>query len=670
MNMEDELEIYEKIFAGCFGKLEKFEKNNQIRDCLKLALDKTLVKVRQGKISPAIFPLLIARDLGKDYLSLAYQMSEICAFFHTAADLTDDIEDDDENNPLINKVGKSQAINLANKLLFISQQLIMDLKISEKSKLDLVRLFSESGSIMSTGQFFDIFLTNNFNNEKLQIEDIALISERKSGTEIACFFSCLPLALGIEPENFYNLGFYCGALMQVHSDYMDIYGTPLSEDLIILKSSMPIFAAHNDLSFSEEVKTLLSGKNDLVEKQFILKRVLARTKAVEEFEKYFHLCQEKIRNNLNNLPELPLIKKKIEYILNLCNNLILTLYDLRRIDKLKPIIPTFSFDKSIAMALDNLKSDNHFEDVWEMQRWGFLGENRLTGNIFTPALIIETLLDAGIDVYDTLNYILSQKGEKGWHYYSNTDKIPLDADDLGQLLNLAGRTRHFKSTELFKLPLKLLELNLEDSGRCPTWLADQDKFQKEEVEISWFGNECAGVMANLYYGLFLFDREKYRDKILKGIHYIISKFDPSTNSWPLKHYPNHYPFYLVSRLINALNLDIASLNLAKEQMLKTQKLNGSWNNSPQDTAFVLLGLLTFKGTDPQVIKSAMIYLQDTQKYDGSWEAEDLFVCPGKDERVTFYRNPKVTGSFCLRALLQGQNKLNSTTIKQKEAVTA
>src|SRR4029078_6286561 len=113
-------------------------------------------------------------------------------------------------------------------------------------------------------------------------------------------------------------------------------------------------------------------------------------------------------------------------------------------------------------------------DTWEMQRWGFLDEPRLTGNIFTPALIIETLLDADEDIYNTLDYILSQQREKGWHYYSNTDKIPLDADDLGQLLNLAGRTRYFKSSELFKLPLKLLELNLEDSGRCPTWIADQD----------------------------------------------------------------------------------------------------------------------------------------------------------------------------------------------------
>jgi hypothetical protein len=316
------------------------------------------------------------------------------------------------------------------------------------------------------------------------------------------------------------------------------------------------------------------------------------------------------------------------------------------------------------MALDYLESGNNYEDTWEIQRWGFLGEKKLIADIFPPALILETLAEIGVDIIPSLNYILGKKGEKGWHYYSNTEKIPMDTDDLGQLLNLVSRTRHL-TVDLFSLPLKILELNIEESGKCPTWLVDYDKFHKTDIEEVWFGNECPGVMANLYYGLFLYDREKYRSKILKGIHYIISKFDYSTNSWNGTHYTNDYTFYLVARLINAFKLEIEVLNLAKEKVLTEQKLNGSWNNSSQDTAACLLALLTFPEIDYLSLKTAMIYLNDSQKYDGSWEAEDLFICPGRDGRMDHYKHAKVSSSFSLRAMFQGQKKLNEFLEKEK-----
>lgn len=666
--MEADEATYEIIFSSCLEKLEKAGEPEQIKQYLMLALDKTLGKIKEGKLSPAMFPLVIAKDLKHEDLNLAYELAVICAFFHTAADLTDDVEDEAENNDLINKAGKSQAINLANKLLFISQQLINDLKIADKLKLYLLKMFSNTGNIMCNGQFYDIALTNTANNENIQINEISLINERKGGVELACFFAALPVAMDIESGDYYKLGIYYGALAQLFSDYFDIWCQPVSEDLLVLKNTMPVFSACNDPVFTEEIKTLLAGKNDLVNKQVILKRIIAKTKAVEEFEEYFKVCSLKINEQLQALPGLKILEGLVQELFNNCEALINTLYELRKSVAKKAKVKIYNFENSISMALDYLNTDNYFEDTWEVQRWGFLDEPKLIGNIFPPALIMETLLDAGIDIDDSLNYILSLKREKGWYYFSNTDKIPTDTDDLGQLLNLVGRTCSFKSYNLFRLPLKILELNLEESGRCPTWLADQDKFQKEDIENTWFGNECAGVMANLYYGLFLFNRERYKEKILKGIHYIISKFDPSKNNWTGSYYTNYYTFYLVSRLINAFKPNIGCLNLAKAKMRGEQKLNGSWNNSPQDTASVLLGLLTFKDIDQLVLKTGMIYLQETQKYDGSWEGENLFICPGKDGRMVYYNNPKVSSSFCLRALLQGQNKLNALQEEKREKV--
>ena len=84
---------------------------------------------------------------------------------------------------------------------------------------------------------------------------------------------------------------------------------------------------------------------------------------------------------------------------------------------------------------------------------------------------------------------------------------------------------------IFKKPLEILELNLEENGKCPTWLADGLEHTKEKIEKTWFGNECVAVMANLYYGLFRYDKELYRDKILRGIEYITGCFDSEKCKW-------------------------------------------------------------------------------------------------------------------------------------------
>ncbi len=667
--MEADLNTYNILFSSCLNKLENFVTHVQIRENLILALEKTLGKVKEGTLSPAMFPVFLARDLKLENQEIAYDLAVICAFFHTAADLTDDIEDEAENNLLINKVGKSQAINLANNLLFISQQLIADLQINDQNKLALLKMFLNCGNIMCNGQFNDIALTNNSNNENTTIKEISLINEQKAGAEFACFVAALPVALGIEPDNYYKLGACFGPLAQVFSDYIDIWGKRFSDDLMVLKNSLPVFAACNDPVYRDEARIFLAGKNDLIDKQFMLKRVLVKTIAVEEFENYLNLCKSKINELLKDLPELTITKKEIQKLISDSEIMVGTLFELRKSEAKEPVKQILTFDRSVNMTLDYLKTDNYFEDTWEVQRWGFLDEPKLTGNIFPPALIIETLLDAEADVEALLIFLLSLKQKKGWHYFSNSFKIPTDTDDLGQLLNLVGRTGAFKNFNLFKVPLKLLELNLEDSGKCPTWLADQDRFQKEEVEKTWFGNDCVGVMANLYYGLSLYSREGYKEKILKGIHYIISNFDYSNNCWNGSYYTNYYTFYLVSRLINAFNLEIECLELAKTKLLKEQKLNGSWNNSPQDTASVLLGLLSFPDIDPLILKTAMIFIQDTQKYDGSWEGEDLFICPGKDGRFTYYKNSKVTASLCLRALLRGRKKLNESEKKKVKTLS-
>ncbi len=666
-------EVYQKIFFVCKERLDNEEK--PVRENLVMALDKTLCKIKEGKLSPATFPVLIAKDLNReDLLPLAYELAAVCAFFHTSADLVDDVQDDSKENPVINKVGKAQAINISNKLLFISQQLILKLRINKKKKLELLNLFNQSGNIMSTGQFFDLAYTNKLpeQSESL-INEIELIAERKVGAEFSCFLSCFIVAIGGSPETYYNLGIYYGALAQVVTDYYDILCNPFSDDISVLKCSLPIYSFCKNPEFAEEARLALAGKNDLIKKQFEIKRILSKVKAEKDLKRYFDVCKSNVDKMLEDLPNSILLREKIYDTYQYCTGIIAGLEELKGYMKdansrstLIDNIDT-DLDKARIMALEHVTTDSLFRDTWEIQRWGFLDEPLLLGNLFTPALILETLLETNVNIDATLKYLLSLKGEKGWHYYTNTTKIPTDTDDLGQLLSLVGKIKDFKSYSLFHVPLKLLELNIEASGKCPTWIFDQDLFQQEDIEKKWFGNECIAVMSNLYHGLYQFDKEKYKELILKGISYILSKFDKSQNGWVGTHYKEYFTFYQVSRLLNTVNIKHKFMELAKNKILKEQRLDGSWNSSPQDTTFALLGLLTFNDIDPLVIKSGLIFLKDSQKYDGGWDGEDLFICPGIEGRYVYYKNSKVTTSFCLRAIIQGKNKLKNPGIKKLKA---
>jgi geranylgeranyl pyrophosphate synthase len=655
-----DIDISEKVLSLCLEELTVLIKDDLIKSQIELALCKTLDHGKGGKISPAIYPVIIASDLNHINIELAYDLAVICAFFHTYADLTDDIEDQEQGNAVINNVGEYQAINLTNLLLFIAQQLIGLLQIESKNKINLFNLFSASGVKMVCGQYYDIATTNTiFTN------DFKSISEKKAGAEFACFISAFLIATGENSKQYYNLGVYYGALSQVFSDYFDVWGKPFSQDLLVLKKSLPILAATEDPAYREKIRLLLAGKNDLAETQLALRRLIVQTDAVEKFEAYLGDCKKEIEAILKTLPNLKILGKMIKELLDNSNTIISSLKELRKISKKDIISDDLNLAKNITISLEYLKSDDNYSESWEMQRSGLFHENLLKGNIFPPSVILETLSEADLDISEGVKELIDLRAEDGWHRYTNdSKKLPPDADVLAQILNITGRNTILADRFKFEGPLQILEENIETSGKCPTWICDELKFKKKYIDQTSYGNECIGVMANIYFGLHKFDANKFKYRILKGITYIVNQFNFSESNWKGTFYKSSYIFYLVSRLINSLQLDYDCLNIARENLLEKQFLNGSWNNSPQETAFALLALMTFANINPIVLKTGLKYLQESQIYDGSWPGEDFYLCPGTQGRFTWYNNPKITTAFCLRALLQGKKVLEPDIMEQ------
>ena len=249
---------------------------------------------------------------------------------------------------------------------------------------------------------------------------------------------------------------------------------------------------------------------------------------------------------------------------------------------------------------------------------------------------------------------MGKSGEDGWHYYSNSCEIPTDSDDLGQLLHVTKDLPLQEKKESFAYPLALLSKNIEPSGLCPTWLCDEKKHPRAEVNKTWFGNVCVAVMANLYYGLSHYDATGYAALIDRGMKYIAKQYQSDLKSWESTHYPSHYyTQYLVQRLFKKEGFAF-DMSPVIQATLAAQHLNGSWKDSPQETAFALLFLKSVENTESPPLQRSLrkgeIFLMDTQEIDGSWLGEDLFIRPGKNGLPGFFNHAKISSAFCLRAL--------------------
>ncbi len=649
-----------QLLSWCLANLEKEVIDNSIKECMQLAFKKA-IKTHSTSPVPPLLSFLLAEDLGYAESPWAAELSVACAYFYTAADLLDDIQDKDPNQPVLKKVSAEQAMNISNFLLMGSYQVLLNSSLAPDRQLALVQLFTQMGTAMSQGQFWDIEGTN----QRDQNKDPEAVSRAKAGAEFACFLACIPCALGHTSATFSRLGEEIGLLLQTFTDYFDIWIVPdkfsLSQDLLVLKNSFPLYWARQDPKLGSEIELALSGKNDWHQKQFHLRRLLAQSQAIESFEIFIRQSESRLNTCYQELSALPRLKALSDFYLDQSQQLVSGLKQLQSITLKESWQPTPNLEQSIQMAVDYLNFIPDFKDVWEVQRWGFLETPTLYGDIFNPLLVMEALAAAGQDISSPLSKVLNKTAADGWHYYSNTTKIPTDTDDLGQALQLSVNLNHSTET-LFSQPLQTLLINLDDSGKCPTWLSDQDMHTPEIIEKAWFGNECVAVMANLYYGLAHYDAERFAPQITQGIHYLIELYNPNLPGWQGVYYSSQcYTNYLVARLLRKQNASF-DFELMTQTLLEKQLLNGSWQESPQETAFSVLLLCetttkVFSQERHKSLQIALAYLIDTQIFEGSWPGECLFIRPGKGARYESFAHPKITSSFCLRALKRIQNIL-------------
>ena len=245
---------------------------------------------------------------------------------------------------------------------------------------------------------------------------------------------------------------------------------------------------------------------------------------------------------------------------------------------------------------------------------GFLVDRDFqTGDVFARALIADALLDAreepGVaEVLDReINYLVDSRvrdGVGGWKYFPELRELPPDADDLAQVMQVLLRSgRRDDARRYCERPLEVLfRDNAHPDGSFETWIVPRqnrsfdEELQTKWIEVAWGYGPDPEVMANLLYALSLYDKERFRDEIARGIAFIESRQDAS-GAWLSTWY--HGPFYgtcVVLRLLAACAPKSPAIERAVSFLRNAERNEGGWGD-PLSSALAIMAL-TSVGVQP------------------------------------------------------------------------
>jgi competence protein ComQ len=192
-----------------------------------------------------LLPLLVCEAAGGDPrrgLSLAAAFD--C--FIAAADVFDDIQDDDDDAGLQRIAGPATAINVAAFLLFLSQHALGRLEVPSPTVTQLFELFAATGMKAYGGQQLDIDYT--FAKEVTEARYLEMVA-RKSGTLAACGCRAGALLAGSHEQTltaYSRFGCNLGIALQIANDVRGaVTRDPARGDLRAGKPTLPLIYALN-----------------------------------------------------------------------------------------------------------------------------------------------------------------------------------------------------------------------------------------------------------------------------------------------------------------------------------------------------------------------------------------------------------------------------------------
>lgn len=291
------------------------------------------------------------------------------------------------------------------------------------------------------------------------------------------------------------------------------------------------------------------------------------------------------------------------------------------------------------------------------------------------AVILDALLDAvdaGIRcprrvLAEEVMAILKSKHpyvRGGWNYIQQVTELPPDADDLGQVLQELMRFGGAELASICEDSLRLAIDSADEGGGFCTWILDPGGRSIHHERIRQYLGVMGGwgvhpeVVANLLYGILLYDPMRYREALHCGARYLES-VQNANGSWSSKWYRG--AFYGTWRAVSVLATvtpESSSLKRARHFLLSSQHSDGGWgekDSEPLSSALAVLGLCA--GWTERIADAAAAgcsFLRAAQAQDGSWPSFAWIAFPTIDGEVV-HGSRSITTAFCLKALIAAQS---------------
>ncbi|MBF2063171.1 MAG: hypothetical protein IGS39_01870 [Calothrix sp. C42_A2020_038] len=257
----------------------------------------------------------------------------------------------------------------------------------------------------------------------------------------------------------------------------------------------------------------------------------------------------------------------------------------------------------------------------------------------------------------------------GWSYINSVPELPPDADDLGQVLQELYRVGGSALASTCDEAIRLTLDSATPDGGFPTWILDPrgrsslDYQMQAYLAVMGGGGIHPEVVANLLYGLILYNQSLYQNILLRATKYL-EKVQNEQGAWMSKWYAGpYYGTYRVALVLSKLTPDSAALRRAANFLFTTQHTDGGWgddHSEPLSTAFAILALSALGVTEETSIKRGINYLISTQQPDGGWAASTWIAFPwteahwqnGSNSHGTVkYSSRAIATTFCLKAIL-------------------
>lgn len=296
------------------------------------------------------------------------------------------------------------------------------------------------------------------------------------------------------------------------------------------------------------------------------------------------------------------------------------------------------------------------------------------GDVFQRAIITDIFVDLLHSfpnkelekvIDGEIKYLLKnrrKKGVGGWSYYPEVMEIAPDADDLGQIIQCLARTDNKEAIAKYCLPLLsiLFECNTpKNDGSFETWIVPEKNrtpFQEKQHYYNttkWGRGPDNEVVANLLYGLAVYDSSKFQERILNGCRYLATRQDPS-GYWKSRwYYGKFYCTYLCMKLFKMVKVHRKETSLAIKFVKSTQNEDGGWGYQDRsdslNTSLAMLAVVDYDfAGKTTLLENGLKYLYSMQdKERKNWEAVP-FIIPRLGRP---YSSTTLTTAYVMKSLV-------------------